>query len=324
MRLTLLALGGFLLACSGLTPAPEAPPAPPVEVPPPPPAPVLYEVVVDPGAPHPARAFATVKAGSNQGLMIDGMLTLVGPAPAVGGPQPVIGSARVTEITADSARLVPVRLADPMPSSVAARALTVEDQGALAALPEVKPGGGGRRPGPGPAAVGGPGSAGPAGGPGLEIPAELRTGSANDREDAVARYEGRPDATAVIVWVMKNDPAESVRFKAWRVVRARWKKGIGDASDHEQAAAWLAGNGSKDARLEAIDELGARSRNVERAGAQIDDEDPDIRAAAVRAVYEVADRTGKRDKGREVLSARRSRESSAAVRSKIDAALGKL
>ncbi len=319
-RLSVFPLSVFLLACGGLMNGDEAavPAVEPLPVAALVPVSTLWEVVPDPDAvPAPLRAFASVKAGSTQGLIVDMTLALVGPAPAAGGPQPVVGSARVSEVTADSARLIPVRLVDELPPTMAARALAVDDQTALAAIPEVKPG---RRLGARPGLLGasGPGSAE------LYIPADLKSGSADSREEALVRHEGDPELTAAIVWVMKNDENEGVRFKAWRVVRARWKKEIGTASEHEAAAAWLAGNGSKDARTEAIAEIGDRSRNVERAGAQIDDGDPDIRLAAVKAVYEVGDRTGRRDKARDVLKERRAKESSSAVRSRIDALVAKL
>ncbi len=329
MRHTILPLSVFLLACSGLMGGDE--PLVPVVEPLPAevvaPAVILWEVVADPDAvPAPLRAFASVKAGSTQGLIVDMTVALVGPAPAAGGPQPVVGSARVSDLTADGARLIPVRLVEELPPTMAARALAVDDQAALAAISEVKAG---RRLGgrPGALAAGGPSpllSGGSAPEAEQTIPADLKTGSADSREDALVRHEGNPELTAAIVWVMKNDDNEGVRFKAWRVIRARWNKGIGTASDHESAAVWLAGNGSKDARTEAIAEIGERSRNVERAGAQIDDGDPDIRLAAVKAVYEVADRTGRREKGRDLLKERRAKESSSAVRMRIDALLGKL
>ena len=326
MRHIVFPLSVFLLACGGLMNGDEAavPAVEPLPVAALVPVSTLWEVVPDPDAvPAPVRAFASVRAGSTQGLIVDMTVALVGPAPAAGGPQPVVGSARVSEVTADSARLIPVRLVEELPPTMAARALAVDDQTALAAIPEVKPG---RRLGARPGVLGGsgPASGGAATSAELYIPTDLKSGSADSREEALVRHEGDPELTAAIVWVMKNDDNEGVRFKAWRVVRARWKNGIGVASEHEAAAAWLAGNGTKAARTEAIAELGNRSRSVERAGAQIDDGDPDIRLAAVKAVYEVGDRTGRRDKARDVLKERRAKESSSAVRSRIDALVAKL
>ncbi len=295
-------------------------------------APILYEVTPDADVvPAVGVTFATMKAGTTQGMVVDMTVALVGPAPAVGGPQPVVGSARVTEVMAESARLVPMRLLTPMPPSLAARALAPEDSAALSALPEVLPeepvvGGGGPRKGggrPGPWAGPGPGGGGPAANE-LVIPADLRTGSAAEREDALVRHEDESDATAAIVWVMKNDSSSSVRFKAWRVVRARWNRGTGAAPAHEAAALWLAANGPEDQRIEAIDAIGDKSRSIEHAASQINDLDEDVRVASVKAVGAVADRTGKRENAREVLTARRDKEGSSSVRKKIDAVLDKL
>ncbi|GDX80888.1 hypothetical protein LBMAG42_26990 [Deltaproteobacteria bacterium] len=326
---------GLLLGCTGLINKEEEPAI--VEEAVVVAAPLLFEVTPDvESVPAAGVTFATMKAGTTQGMVVDMTVALVGPAPAVGGPQPVVGSARVTEVTADSARLVPLRLASPLPASVAARALAPEDSASLSALPEVAAAeavtlpGGPRKPGgrPGPWAGPGPGGGGPAGeGPGskeLAIPADLRTGSADEREDALVRHEDEPGATAAIVWVMKNDTSSSVRFKAWRVIRARWNRGTGAAAEHEAAALWLAANGSEDQRIEAIDAVGENSRSIEHAASQINDLDEDVRVASVKAVGAVANRTGKRDNARDVLTARRDKEGSSSVRKKIDSVLDKL
>lgn len=334
MRSLFLVGVGFVLGCTGLLNKEEDPAI--VEEAVVVVAPLLYEVTPDPDVlPTAGATFATVKAGTTQGMVVDMTVALVGPAPAVGGPQPVVGSARVTEVMAESARLVPLRLVSPLPASLAARALAPEDSAALSALPEVvaaeavvtpggprKPGG---RPGPwaGPGPGGGPAGGGPASSE-LVIPADLRTGSADEREDALVRHEDEPGATAAIVWVMKNDTSSSVRFKAWRVVRARWNRGTGAAAEHEAAALWLAANGSEDLRIEAIDAVGENSRSIEHAAAQINDLDEDVRIASVKAVGAVANRTGKRDNAREVLSSRRDKEGSSSVRKKIDAVIDKL
>lgn len=134
-------------------------------------APLLFEVTPDPDvAPAAGVGFASIKAGTTQGMVVDMTVALIGPAPAVGGPQPVVGSARVSEVMAETARLIPLRLVSPLPASVAARALVPEDSAALSAIPEVAAAepvtlpGGPRKPvgRPGPWAGPGPGG-GPAG-----------------------------------------------------------------------------------------------------------------------------------------------------------------
>lgn len=138
MRAFLLVAFGLGLGCTGILDKAEPLP-PPVDVPAVAAAPALYEVVPDVDVvPVAGVTFATMRAGTTQGLGVDMTVVLVGPAPAVGGPQPVVGSARLTEATAEVSRLAPVRLQVPLPTSLAARALSPEDGAALAAIAEVQ------------------------------------------------------------------------------------------------------------------------------------------------------------------------------------------
>lgn len=299
------------LACGG---ASEAPAPPPVETPAPP---LLWEVVPDAGStPSSAAPFATIEAGNTQGLLLDQTVTLVGPAPAVGGAQPIVGSARVTEVGPESARLVPLRLAKPLPASLAARPLAAEDQAALTAIPEV------------PALAKKPTATAPATeapSPGeTAIPEDLRTGSSKQRIDALVRYESRGDMTDAIVWVMKHDDDADVRMKAWRVLRARWKRGVGDYSTNESAAVWAASHGTQAMRVEALDALGERGRNMAPIAGHLDDPAPSIRIAAAKAVAFYGPRSGEKPAAKRLLQARKAKETDESVRKKIVALLDEL
>lgn len=299
------------LACGGAS-APAEPP--PVEAPA---VQVLWEVVPDPGAtPSSTAPFATIEAGNTQGLLLDQTVTLLGPAPAVGGAQPIVGSARVTEVGPESARLIPLRLAKPLPPSLAARPLAAEDQGALAAIPEV-PALAKKAATATPAAeVPSPSEA--------AIPEDLRTGSSKQRIDALVRYETRSDMTDAIVWVMKHDDDADVRMKAWRVLRARWKRGVGEYATNEAAAVWAAANGSQAMRVEALDALGERGRNITPIAGHLDDPSPSIRIAAAKAVAFYGPRAGEKPAAKRLLQARKSKETDDGVRKKIAALLDEL
>lgn len=300
------------LACGGAgdVATPEPPPVEPA-------APTLWEVVPDADVtPVSTAPFATVKAGSGAGLTLDQTVTLVGPAPAAGGAQPVVGSARVTDVGTDSAKLVPLRLADPLPASLAARTLQPEDQDALTTLPAVPA----TAPGNKKAATAAPAeptATAPVGVAEARVPEDLRTGTTKQRIDALVRYETRQDATAAIEWVMKNDPDDEVRQKAWRVLRARWKRGTGDSAEHEAAAIWAAAQGARSTRTEAIAALGERGRSLASLTAHLDDRDPDIRIAAAKAIAEWGPRAGEKAAAKKALKAQKDQETDEGVRKKI-------
>ncbi|MFZ5477908.1 MAG: hypothetical protein ACOZNI_14125 [Myxococcota bacterium] len=223
-----------LLACGGMggsdvatqSPAPAAPTTP-----------VVWDVVSD-------GEGMLVVAGAPEGIVLDMTVALVTAPPAHGAPRPLAGSARITQVGTQS-RIVPLRLVEGV-TPTGARQLLPEDQAALATIPEY------REPTKAATAKKSAASSEP------QVPADLRTGTADERADAVARYEDDPNATWMIVWVMKNDASYEVRQKAWRVVRARWKRGTGSNAEHEAAARWLLAHGSPDQQKEAqaaIDDL---------------------------------------------------------------------
>ncbi len=83
------------------------------------------------------------------------------------------------------------------------------------------------------------------------LPEKLQHKNPDKRLDALAKYEDDPDATAMIIHLMINDESFDVRKKAWRMVRARWKRGTGNMAHHEAAARWMATQGPSALRGEA-------------------------------------------------------------------------
>jgi hypothetical protein len=150
-----------------------------------------------------------------------------------------------------------------------------------------------------------------------QVPAELKSGTPGARMDALVRHEPDAAMTDAIVWVLKNDSDAAVQFKAWRVVRARWKRGTGNASAHEAAAAWVATNGGDDARVEALDALGERSRSLTAPAKHLADPQQNVRIAAGKAVFDIGGRTGKRSEAKKLLQDRRDVEAAAPVRKRL-------
>jgi hypothetical protein len=72
-----------------------------------------------------------------------------------------------------------------------------------------------------------------------QVPKAMRSGTDDARFRALELAESRPGLTGSIVWVMKHDPNDEVRRKAWRVIRARWRKGVGTDSHNQAAAIWV-------------------------------------------------------------------------------------
>jgi hypothetical protein len=299
VRLLSLSIFVFSLACAGFgDTSTVAPPTPePVAAA----APAVWDLTRQDGQ-------SLVKAGADQGLGIDGTIVLLGPPLAGTENRHIIGSARVVEVWPDLARVEPLRLDRDAGEPVAARALTPEDSAALDAIPLVGKGGHGAMAGAS-AASAAPGD--------LVIPDDLKSGSPDSREDALVRYEPDVNATAAIVWVMKNDPNDDVRMKAWRVLRARWKKGTGNPAEHEAAAGWLAEKGGTAQRVEALGAIGERSRSLTLPARHLAAAEPDVRTAAARAVFEIGERTGKRSDAKTLLQGRLDVESNGPLRKKL-------
>lgn len=241
-----------------------------------------------------------IKAGTTQGLALNSQLTLLGPALAGTDNRQVVGSATVVEVWADLSRIVPDRLRTDGIVAEAARLPLPEDKPILAGIPVVST----EKP---PSAA----DAAPV------IPPDLTGGTVASRIDALVRYEPDPSATAIIVWVMKNDASDEVRTKAWRVLRARWKAGTGAAADHEAAAVWLAANGTTDLRVEALNAIGDYSSTLRLAARHLTDDVEAVRAAAARAVHDMGMRTGKRAEARRMLEERRDAETVNGLRKKM-------
>ncbi len=83
-------------------------------------------------------------------------------------------------------------------------------------------------------------------------PSTLTSVKADHRWEAVARLEYVPTAIPTILWVLFTDGDFEVRFKAWRVVRARARSSATDAAELAPAIAWLAVNGEDRIRKEAM------------------------------------------------------------------------
>ncbi len=85
--------------------------------------------------------------------------------------------------------------------------------------------------------------------PALEDPTE------SVRHEAVRQLEDVEGAAPVILWVLFTDSDEGVRFKAWRILRARAKRGYGDMALQGEAVRWLAQHGEGQIQTEAAQVL---------------------------------------------------------------------
>ncbi len=141
-----------------------------------------------------------------------------------------------------------------------------------------------------------------------DLPPALRSRDANERQDGLVDLERDPRATAAIVWVMRNDSDAEVRRKAWRVMRARLRRGTGDLAEHEAAALWILETAGSVERVEAIGALGDASRDLDLVGSFLDDHDARIRRAAVDAVLEVGERVRVGAQARKLLRLRAKKE----------------
>ena len=251
-----------------------------------------------------------VKAGTRDGLVTGSPLTFVD------GGGWIVGSGRVAHVWDDLAKVERERW-DPeieLAAALMARPREPSDEAALAELPpvgEVEEAAAAPAAAPRRASAPSEGAAAPQP---VELPADLRTGSADDRIEALTRYEDEPRATAWIVEVMKHDPDYEVRKKAWRVVRARWRRGTGSAAEHERAALWAAAHGDRDVRLEAVSALGKRSSRLANATRFLDDPDAEVRKRAGRAAVDIALRTGQADAARKAITAAAESESDKGVK----------
>ena len=154
---------------------------------------------------------------------------------------------------------------------------------------------------------------------GRPIPVALTSGTADSREDALVRLENDPDATALIAWSLSNDSDNRVRRKAWRVIRARFRKGTGDFDEHQKVVGWVVRNGPKSLRLEAIAELGARGNDVGMLLPAVRSDDSQLATEAVKVMPDVLarDPDGKERLAR-ALRLRRSRTTDPKLRRQLE------
>lgn len=244
-----------------------------------------------------------IPAGTNQALVTDSPLALQGPTIPGTEYRQVVGAARVVEIWPDLARLdiQKLQLGQSETSELVARPRQPEDEAIIAALPDYKAAkkssGGNRRVVTKSAPVSN-----------VMVPLDLKTGNAGQKINALVTYENDPSMSEAIIWVMKNDTDYEVVLKAWRVVRARWNGSIGNTASHEAAAVWLATNGSKDLRIEAIAAIGRKCTSLNTAAKHINDPDVHIRMASAEAVAAIGLRAGGRTQAREIIAAQVERE----------------
>lgn len=306
MRLLLPSLLLLSLACGGVGDVrTEEVPAPPAEIAPPEAAPAVWVYTRE-------NKQELVKAGTAQALAVGSAVVLLGPALAGTENRQIVGSAKVVEVWPDLARVETERARLDAPPPEAARALLPEDQATVDALPPL--GKGARKATA--AAVAKEFTA-------ADLPADLRGGTGDSREEALIRYEGDASMTQAIVFVMKHDTDADVRTKAWRVVRARWKRGTGSAAEHEGAANWLASNGTEDLRIEAINAIAGNSRGLSVAK-HLDDSSQPVRVAAAEAVFDIGKRAGKRAEAKKLLQDRLAKETVPAVKKKLADWIGEL
>ncbi len=313
MRKLLLSL--VLLSACGEADTPPQPPPPAPVIEEPPPAPEFWEVTEDQG-----KTFT--KAGTELGLVVEAPVTLLGPPLAGTENRSVVGGAKVTEVWPDLASIEIDRLQPEIEdlTTLVARERRPEDAALLENIPEV----GKKSTGAHRASSSASAAPAPAAAKTVDVPADLRTGSADERVDALVRYEDDASATAAIVWVMQNDPEYEVRKKAWRVVRARMKAGTGSFSEHESATRWQAGNGSTDMRTEAVSLLGDMGSKLSYVTVYLGDGDPKVRKQAAKATADAGSRMGKQSTARSAITARLEKEDDAKVRDALSDALSKL
>ena len=298
----------FGLACSGMGESPPVAPPEAVAVA----APAAWAYSLENGQ-------ELVKGGSTQSLAVGSQVVLLGPPLAGTENRQIVGSAKVAEVWPDLSRVETERIRRDAPPPEMARLATPEDQATIDALPKAT--GASARPNKtAPAAAGGAADVKTEAADTFtaeDLPADLKGGTPDSREEALVRYENDPSMTQAIVFVMKHDSSDDVRFKAWRVVRARWNKRTGVAAEHEAAAVWLVNHGSDKERVEALAELGDLGHSMGTLEKAAGDPSDSVRSAAAEAIYEMGKRTGKRAEAKEILKERRKVESSSSIRKKL-------
>ncbi len=127
--------------------------------------------------------------------------------------------------------------------------------------------------------------------------------SVEDREEAVTLLEDDPVATAEIVYVMQNDPEPGVQKRAWRVLRARWKRGTGEPADHQAAALWLIEHGELALQVEALRALGKYGDDLAAAQGLLENGEVKLDRAACAATAGIALRQDQGELAKETVKA---------------------
>jgi len=124
-----------------------------------------------------------------------------------------------------------------------------------------------------------------------------------EREDAVNALEDDPAATAEIILVMQTDPESGVQKRAWRVLRARWKKGTGEPGEHEAAAAWLIEHGELGLQNEALRAVGKYGDDLALAQGLLEHSEVKLDRSACAATAGIATRQGDTALAKDTLQA---------------------
>ncbi len=141
------------------------------------------------------------------------------------------------------------------------------------------------------------------GSPWLDPRFDPQRSSVELREEAVTGLEDIPDATEIIVRVLQTDPEPAVQKRAWRVLRARWKRGTGEPAEHQAAAVWLIENGDTGLQNEAIRAMGEYGDDLALVQSQLDHAELKVQRAACVATAEIATRQEQPDLAKETLEA---------------------
>ena len=123
------------------------------------------------------------------------------------------------------------------------------------------------------------------------VPPELDptiTPNIGPREDAVGHLAKDPDATAVLIAVLRDDPSPNVRARAASVLFARWAEGIDPDTVREHRDRGRGLHGDDGIRAAAVRALGGTGDDYTRVVPYLDDGEAGARAAA----YSTCERWG--------------------------------
>jgi hypothetical protein len=127
--------------------------------------------------------------------------------------------------------------------------------------------------------------------------------SVEEREEAVTALEDDPGATAAIVQVLQTDPEPAVQHRAWRVLRARWKRGTGEPAEHQAAAVWVIEHGELGMQAEAMKAMGEYGDDLALAQSLLEHGEPKLARAACQATAGIAGRQGQPELAKETVQA---------------------